>query len=89
MEVFAQHMGAANMVSLPKGLDVEIIQNVDHVLATRGAREVFRGLLARVIRRDEHGPSAMGRELILPSNARRAVTMPRRESVAELASKPM
>ncbi|MGA9824945.1 MAG: alpha/beta fold hydrolase [Methylocystis sp.] len=90
-EIFAEHMAAANMASLPKGLDVEFIQNVDHVFATRGARAVFRRLLARVISRDEHEPSATGRESIVPSNGRRehAVTSPRREGVPELASKPM
>ena len=90
-EIFAEHMAVANIASPPTGLDVEIIQNVDHVFATRGARGVFRRLLARVVRRDKHEPSATGRELILPSNGRRdrAVTMTRRESASELASKPM
>ena len=90
-EIFAEHMAAANMAKPPKGLEVEIIEGADHVFATRGARGVFRRLLARVIRRDEHEPSATGKESILPSNGRRdrAVTMPRRDSVPELASKPM
>ena len=90
-EIFAEHMAAANMASPPKGLEVEIIQDVDHVFATREARGVFRRLLARVIRRDEHEPSATGKESILPSNGRRdrSANARRRESVSELASKPM
>ena len=90
-EVFAEHMGAANMARPPKGLEVEIIQGADHVFATRGAREVFRRLLARVIRQDEREPFATGNESVFPSNERRdrAVTTRRRERVSELASKPM
>ena len=90
-EIFAEHMGAANMASPPRGLEIEIIQGADHVFATRGARGVFRRLLARVIRRDEREPFATGKESILPSNERRdrAATTRRRERVSELASKPM
>ena len=88
--IFAEHMAAANMAKLPKGLEVEIIEGADHVFATRGARGVFGRLLARVISRDEREPSATGRELMFPTGRRdRAVTMPRRDSVPELASKPI
>ena len=90
-EIFAEHMAAANMASLPKGLEVEIIQGADHVFATREARGVFRRLLARVIKRDEHEPSATGKGSILPSNGRRdrSANARRRESISELASKLM
>ena len=90
-EIFAEHMAAANMASPPKGLEVEIIQDVDHVFATREARGVFRRLLARVIKRDEHEPSATGKGSILPSNGRRdrSANARRRESISELASKLM
>jgi pimeloyl-ACP methyl ester carboxylesterase len=90
-EVFAEHMAAANMANSPKGLEVEIIQGVDHVFATREARGVFGRLLERVARPEEHEPSATGKESIVPWNGKRdrAVTMQRRESVSELASKPM
>jgi hypothetical protein len=90
-EIFAEHMAAPDVASLPKGLEIEIIQGADHVFATRDARGVLRRLLARVIRRDEHEPSATGKESIFRSNGRRdrAVTMPRRESLSDLASKPM
>ncbi len=88
--IFAEHMAAANMAKLPKGLEVEIIEGADHVFATRGARGVFGRLLARVISRDEREPSATGKESMFPTGRRdRAVTMPRRDSVPELASKPM
>jgi dienelactone hydrolase len=86
-EIFAEHMAAANMASLPKGLEIEMVQGADHVFATRGARGVFRRLLARVIGRDEREPSATGKESL--PNGRRDRAMPRRESVSELASKPM
>ena len=90
-EIFADHMGVANMASLPKGLEIEIIQGADHVFATRESRRAFGRLMARVLGRDEHDPSATRKELRLPSNGRRdrAATMPRRESVSELASRPM
>ena len=42
-EIFAEHMGVANMASLPKGLEIEIIQGADHVFATR---ERARGVQA-------------------------------------------
>jgi pimeloyl-ACP methyl ester carboxylesterase len=86
-EIFAEHMAAANMASLPKGLEIEMVQGADHVFATRGARGMFRRLLARVIGRDEREPSATGKESL--PNGRRDRAMPRRESVSELASKPM
>jgi pimeloyl-ACP methyl ester carboxylesterase len=90
-EIFAEHMAAANMASLPKGFEVEIIQGADHVFATRDARGVFRRLLAGVIRREEHEPSATGKESILPANGRRdpCANARRRESVSEFASKPI
>ncbi len=90
-EIFADHMGVANMASLPKGLEIEIIQGADHVFATRESRRAFGRLMARVLGRDEHDPSATRKESRLPSNGRRdrAATMPRRESVSELASRPM
>jgi hypothetical protein len=88
-ETFAEHMAAANMASLPKGLEIEMVQGADHVFATRGARGVFRRLLARVIGSDEREPSATGKESLPNGRRDRAVTMPRRESVSELASKPM
>jgi hypothetical protein len=77
------------MASLPKGLEIEMVQGADHVFATRGARGVFRRLLARVIGSDEREPSATGKESLPNGRRDRAVTMPRRESVSELASKPM
>jgi pimeloyl-ACP methyl ester carboxylesterase len=90
-ETFDEHMTAANMASLPKGLEIEIIQDVDHVFATREARGVFGRLLARVMTSDGNEPPATGNESILLSNGRRdrAVTMQRRESVSELVSKPV
>lgn len=88
-EIFAEHMAAANMASLPKGLEVEIIQGVDHVFATRDARGVFRRLMASVMRRDEHEPPVTGKEPMLLSNGRRDRAARRRERVSEFASKPM
>jgi hypothetical protein len=90
-EIFAEHMAGANGTMLPKGLQVEIVHGADHVFATRDARGVFRGLLAGIIGRNEHEPSATGNGPILQSNGRRnrAGASPRREGVSELASKPM
>jgi pimeloyl-ACP methyl ester carboxylesterase len=90
-EVFAEHMASANMASPPKGLEVEIIEGVDHVFATREARGLFGRLLARVLTPDEREPAATGKESTFSPNEKRdrGVTTPRRESVSELASKPM
>jgi hypothetical protein len=89
-EIFAEHMAAANMASLPEGLEIEMVQGADHVFATRDARWMFRRLLARIIRRDEHEPSAAGKESIFPNGRRNRFANSRsRESVSELASKPM
>ena len=90
-EIFAEHMAATNMAHLPKGLEIETVEGADHVFATRNARGVFRRILAKVMRPDEHEPYATREESILLSNGRRgrAVATRRRESVSELASKPM
>ncbi|HEY8136427.1 MAG TPA: alpha/beta fold hydrolase [Methylocystis sp.] len=89
-EIFAEHMAAANMASLPEGLEIEMVQGADHAFATRDARWMFRRLLARIIRRDEHEPSAAGKESIFPNGRRNRFANSRsRESVSELVSKPM
>jgi pimeloyl-ACP methyl ester carboxylesterase len=65
-EIFAQHMVATNMTRLPKGLEIEIVQGADHVFATRDSRGMFRRILARVMRRDDHEPSADGKRVDPP-----------------------
>jgi dienelactone hydrolase len=89
-EIFAEHMAAANIASLPEGLEVEIIQGADHVFATRDARREFRRLVARVMGGDEHEPSTTGKEPMLFRNGRRdrAATTRRRERVTEPPRNP-
>ncbi len=70
LEIFVEHMAAANMATLPPGLEIETVSGADHVFATRSARRALGRILLRAMRLEEHDPSVDARGVDAPRERR-------------------